>query len=203
MAAGLGRWARGDGERGGGALRVWRTLNSKHRGRRVWRAGVRRSVIGPVRGSGSRRLLQGDRQVRARTKNTPGRARSSVIVCGLWQRRARGGCVDLPHCGDGRLRHPQQRANSIARGCSRRVENDGDSRTISHCLRGPYLDGLPASGREREQPGHRSARAARRIRPTNRALSLSACCSSPRHAAQHHGAHRRHAVCTRINDSPH
>jgi hypothetical protein len=32
--------------------------------------------------------------------------------------------------------------------------------SFTHCLRGPYLDGVPAPGREGEQPGHAAARAA-------------------------------------------
>ena len=53
---------------------------------------VLRAVIRPVRGSGARCLLQGDRQLRARTKNTPV-GRSSVVVYGLCQRRGRGDTI--------------------------------------------------------------------------------------------------------------
>ena len=50
------------------------------------------AVVDSVRGSGARCLLQGDRQLRARTKNTPGPAPVIRGRCGLWQRRA-WGCV--------------------------------------------------------------------------------------------------------------
>ena len=95
----------------------------------------------------------------------PSRPRSSVIVCGLCQRRARG-CVRFVNPESTKRTHPQQRANSTVRCCSRRARSDGDPRAISHCLRGPYLAGLPAPRREVQQPAHPAARAAQQIDPT-------------------------------------
>ena len=118
--------------------------------------------------------------------------RSSVIVSRPVAAPCTGGCVDLLDCGDGRSRHPHVRANSIARWCSRRAENAVGSRTLSHCLRGPYLDGLPARGREGEQPGHRSARAARRsVTRTARPPSMLAVCPQTRCAARRRTPMRR------------
>ena len=64
-----------------------------------------------------------------------------------------------------------------------KARTDRDPRTITHRLRGPYLAGLPAPGREGEQPAHPTAGATSDI-PRTTAASLGACCSSPHGTAR-------------------
>ena len=84
--------------------------------------------------------------------------------------------------------------------------HDGRNRsdTISHRLRGPYLAGLPARGREDEQPGHATARATSDHRPTA-PPPRCCCCGNPgrRIATRRRRTWTmpRHQRWTRTNDS--
>ena len=91
-----GALRRPHGRSGGPRVRsaVWpRALNSRHRGGGVGEPAVLRAVLGPV----SRLWLSvpaaGTPTVTVEDQDTPVPVRSSVIVCGLWQRRARGGAL--------------------------------------------------------------------------------------------------------------
>ena len=74
-------------------------LNSKHRGRGSGEPAVRRAVIGPVRGSGSRCLAAGRPTVTGEDQEHPRRSRSSVIVSLAVAAPAARGCPRKVHCG--------------------------------------------------------------------------------------------------------